>query len=122
MTRSSVVAVGIATLIVAGAAHADLLPASAGAPVQAICQPWVTSPCVARVGASLRSERSGLPVSGKRLWFFSRGAPICSSVTDRGGVASCRGIAPSGRALADSGYHVVFEGDGHYQPTTVRAR
>lgn len=101
-------------------AEADVM--TVNAPVRALCRSWDTAPCVAQVGASLRSERSGQPVPGKRLWFFSRGTVICSSVTDRAGTASCSGVAPSGRDLSERGYSVVFEGDGRYQATTVVAR
>lgn len=110
----------VAWLGAAASARADVVAASTGA--QAICRPWTSEPCLTRVGASVQTERTGRPLAGRRLWFFAQGAPICSSVTDGSGVASCHGLAPSGRAIADAGYSVVFEGDGEYQTTVVHAR
>jgi hypothetical protein len=89
--------------------NAGAEPVRASAPPRSLCRPWTPEPCLTRVGASLHGERSRQPVAGKRLWFFSHGAMICSSVTDGSGVASCHGLAPSGRALADAGYSVVVE-------------
>lgn len=118
-TLRGLVLAAVAGIGCAASARADVVAASAA---QAICRPWTSEPCLTRVGASVQTERSGRPLAGRRLWFFAQGAPICSSVTDGSGVASCHGLAPSGRALADAGYSVVFEGDGDYQTTVVHAR
>lgn len=103
-------------------ARAELLtvgtPAQA---IQALCRPTVESPCVARVGASLRNASSGQPLPGKRLLFISKDSVICSSVTDGAGAASCYGVAPSGRDFAEVGYRVLFPGDGHFEAASAQS-
>jgi hypothetical protein len=119
-----VLAVGAAGLgcAVDTRASARTEPPQASPAPRALCRPWTPEPCLTRVGASLHGERSRQPIAGKRLWFFSHGAMICSSVTDGSGVASCHGLAPSGQALADAGYSVVVEGDTDLPMRVVHVR
>ena len=89
------------------------------ASIDAICRSGLSSPCVTRVGASLRSERSGAPLPGRKLSIVSGHVVICSSLTKESGIASCYGVAPSAVALTTSGYRVLFEGDGVYEATNA---
>ncbi|MGH7820499.1 MAG: hypothetical protein ACREQ9_12060, partial [Candidatus Binatia bacterium] len=73
-------------------------------------------PCILRVGGSLRSARSGGPLEGKRLRFVAGDRLICTSVTDASGHASCAGVVPSGRLVAESGYRILFDGDERFTP------
>ncbi len=94
----------------------------AGEGIQSLCQPWIDSPCIARVGASLRSASSGKPLPGKTIRFVAGNTLICSSVTDTSGSTSCFGVAGSGRGLAESGYRIVFEGDDRFAGASVMTR
>lgn len=118
---------GVATILwltgSACSANAELLTAAAQPQsIQALCRPTVESPCVARVGASLRNASSGQPLPGKTLVFVSKEAVICSSVTDDAGSAACYGVAPSGRDFAEVGYRVVFTGDGHFEAASAQSQ
>ena len=108
--RKRFIAFGVTSLAaaIAGGANAGELP------IRTLCRRSLLSPCVTRVGASLRSERSGEPLPGRKLSFVSGGVLICSSLTNESGNASCSGVAPSGAALWNAGYRVMFEGDGVY--------
>ena len=108
--RTRIIALGAVWLAAsfAVAAHAGEMP------IGAVCRQGLPSPCVTRVGASLRSEGSGEPLSGRKLSFVSDGVLICSSLTNESGTASCFGVAPSGVTLSTAGYRVMFEGDGRY--------
>jgi hypothetical protein len=104
----------------AGAADAATVGAlaSTGGAVP-LCRPWTASPCFVDVGASLRGERSGAPLVGKTVKFVSGRTIICDSRTDASGHASCRGIAPSGRAITERGYRVVFDADERFNAGSV---
>jgi hypothetical protein len=106
------------TAVLAGA-ETDL---PTGSRIDSICHPWSDSPCITRMRASLRGATSGSPLRGKKLRFVSGDMLICSSVTDASGSASCFGVAPSGRALAESGYRIVFDGDDRFTAESVPAR
>ena len=87
--------------------------------IEAMCRQGVETPCVTRVGGWLKSARSGEPLRGKKLSFVAGDVVICSSLTDESGIASCSGVAPSAVALSTSGYRVLFEGEGVYQPASA---
>ena len=108
------VLVGLWTLTLAACAHADMLPAPSRLHVEALCHSWTESPCLLRVAGNLRHAETGAPLAGKRLRFVSAGSSICASTTDRDGRASCLGVVPSGRAVAESGYRILFDGDGPF--------
>ena len=109
------IVLGLCGMVMVGTACADslLMPTSATVGhVEAVCHKWTESPCLLRVAGHLRSAETGAPLAGKRLRFVSEGSSICSSTTDRSGRATCLGIVPSGRAVAESGYRIEFDGDG----------
>lgn len=88
--------------------------------VEVLCHPSATTPCLLRVGGTLHDASSGAPLSGKRLRFIVGDAPICTSTTDASGHASCVGVVPSVQGIADSGYSIVFDGDGRFPPTRTK--
>ena len=102
---------GAILLVTTAVANAEMMPTSASGHVEALCHSWTESPCLLRVGGWIKSER-GVPLAGKRLRFVSAGRSICSSTTDSYGRASCLGMVESGRTVAESGYRIVFDGDG----------
>ncbi|MGH7857264.1 MAG: hypothetical protein ACREQY_08010 [Candidatus Binatia bacterium] len=115
--------VAVLSLVLAGSIRtAESNPLPSRERIESLCHPWTPSPCILRVGGSLRRARSGGPLQGKRLRFLSGETLICTSTTDRSGHASCSGVVPSGRAVAESGYRILFDGDARFTPGSAAGR
>ena len=112
-------ALGIVGILVVGIglvgiAHAEPMQIAARDHVEALCHSWTETPCLLRVGGNLRHQETGRPLVGKRLRFVAGGNVICSATTDYTGRASCLGVVTSGRTVAESGYRILFDGDGPF--------
>jgi len=107
-------ALGLVGIIFVAVANAEPIPVSAHDHIEALCHSWTETPCLIRVGGNLRSQETGRPLVGKRLRFVSGGDVICSATTDFSGRASCLGVARSGRTVAESGYRILFDGEGPF--------
>ena len=90
--------------------------------IESLCHPWTSSPCLLKGAGTVRSERSGEPLVGKRLQFVSGDVVICESTTTSSGYASCIGVAPSGRQVAQAGYRIVFDGDDRFFGASAEGR
>jgi hypothetical protein len=107
--------IGMMLVLFSTVATADTtVPTPLTGRIESLCHSWTESPCIVRLRASLRSERSRSPLVGKLLQFVAGGKAVCTATTDAAGWAACHGVAPSGKILAESGYEVVFPGDGRF--------
>jgi len=107
-------ALGLLGMIFVGIADAEPMQLASNDHIDALCHSWTETPCLLRVGGNLRHQETGQPLVGKRLRFVAGGSTICSATTDLSGRASCVGVVPSGRIVAESGYRILFEGDGPF--------
>lgn len=110
-------ALGLVGMLFVAVAHAEPMQIAAvsnASHIDALCHSWTETPCLLRVGGNLRHQETGRPLVGKRLRFVAGGDTICSATTDLSGRASCVGVVRSGRTVAESGYRILFEGDGPF--------
>jgi hypothetical protein len=77
----------------------------------------IQAPLGAPVGRLTDSD--GDPVAGKLVTFTGvNGQPICSAVTDAGGVAACHNLIPV--VLGGLAYNATFAGDEYHAASTAR--
>jgi len=115
-------ALGLLGMIFVSVAHAEPMQIAARDHIDALCHSWTETACLLRVGGNLRHQETGRPLVGKRLRFVAGGDTICSATTDLSGRASCLGVVRSGRTVAESGYRILFEGDGPFLAGSAEGR